>query len=150
MDIVDHRDRSRMMSGIASKNTKPEMFVRKQMFAAGLRFRLHRSDLAGTPDIVLIRKKVAIFINGCFWHQHAGCRYVKLPASNSEFWNAKLLANVERDQVNIATLLSLGWRVLVIWECATRDESIRQSIGYIVKDWVAGDDVWGEISAIKL
>ena len=87
------------MSGIGGRNTKPEIIVRKALFAAGYRFRLHRKDLPGRPDVVLPVHRVAVFVHGCFWHAHSGCRYAKTPASRREFWEAKLAANVERDWI---------------------------------------------------
>ena len=109
------------MSGIRGKDTKPEVIVRKALFAAGYRFRLHRRDLAGAPDVVLSGRKIAIFVHGCFWHMHAGCKNAKLPSTRAAFWRAKLDANVERDRRAIEALQSNGWRVLTCWECATSD-----------------------------
>lgn len=116
-DIVDRATRSRMMSGIRGRNTRPEMAVRRHLHAAGLRFRLHRKDLPGKPDIVLPRHKVAIFVHGCFWHRHAGCPKATTPSSNVEFWQKKFADNVARDVRDRAALEALGWRVLVVWEC---------------------------------
>jgi DNA mismatch endonuclease, patch repair protein len=120
MDIVSAQTRSRMMAGIGPRNTRPELLVRRLLFAAGFRYRLHRRDLPGAPDIVLPRHRLAIFVHGCFWHQHPGCPLAKMPASNRAFWKDKLDRNQQRDCRNIEKLRSLGWRVLVIWECATR------------------------------
>jgi len=120
MDIVEPARRSRMMSGIRGKDTKPEMLVRRFLHAHGYRYRLHRKDLPGKPDIVLSRLRVCIFINGCFWHHHSGCRYAVLPKSRAEFWKAKLLANAERDRQAIQYLNEEGWRTLVVWECELR------------------------------
>jgi DNA mismatch endonuclease (patch repair protein) len=105
-----------MMSGIRGLNTKPEIIVRKALFATGFRFRLHRKDLPGCPDIVLPRLRVAIFVHGCFWHVHQGCRHARIPTSRREFWEAKLAANVARDVRAVDALLLEGWRVLVVWE----------------------------------
>lgn len=116
-DIVDRATRSRMMSGIRGRNTRPEMAVRRHLHAAGFRFRLHRKDLPGKPDIVLPRHKVAIFVHGCFWHRHAGCPKATTPSSNIEFWQKKFADNVARDARDRAALEALGWRVLVVWEC---------------------------------
>lgn len=116
-DIVDRVTRSRMMSGIRGRNTRPEMAVRRHLHAAGFRFRLHRKDLPGKPDIVLPRHKVAIFVHGCFWHRHEGCPKATTPSSNIEFWQKKFVDNVARDARDRAALESLGWRVLVVWEC---------------------------------
>ena len=121
VDVVSPADRSRMMAGIKGKNSQPELLVRRMLFASGYRFRLHRRDMPGTPDIVMPRRKVAIFVHGCFWHHHQGCRYAKMPATRPDFWKAKLEANVERDRRAVDKLQALGWRVLCVWECSTRD-----------------------------
>jgi DNA mismatch endonuclease (patch repair protein) len=119
-DVVTPAVRSRMMAGIRGRNTQPEVLVRRMLFAAGFRFRLHRRDLPGVPDIVLPKHQLAIFVHGCFWHQHEGCPLAKMPASNRGFWAEKLGRNQERDRQNIERLIASGWRVLVVWECATR------------------------------
>ncbi len=119
-DIVDQATRSRMMSSIKGKNTKPEMMVRRWLHSLGYRFRLHRKDLPGKPDIVLPKYNLVIFVHGCFWHQHQGCHYAYTPASNSEKWKAKLEGNQQRDQVQQQLLLEMGWRVLTIWECGLK------------------------------
>lgn len=147
MDIVDKATRSRMMSGIRGKNTKPEMVVRRALFAAGLRYRLHRKDLPGTPDIVLPGRRVVIFVNGCFWHQHAGCRLAKLPRTNRQFWKRKLNKNVQRDHEAAEQLLAQGWRVLTVWECAIKEKTIRQTLGERLSSWISGDELSGEIRA---
>lgn len=146
MDIVDRSTRKRMMAGIRVKNTKPEMLVRKALFAAGFRFRLHRADLPGAPDIVLPGRKIAVFVHGCFWHWHKGCRFFKLPASNTKFWRTKLQRNVERDGRCTSALRAAGWRVLVVWECATRDKTIEQ-LSAILCHSIARAEPFGEISA---
>src|SRR4051812_7398106 len=97
MDIVDRTTRSRMMSGIRNKNTRPEIAIRQALHAAGYRFRLHRRDLPGSPDIVLPRHRIAVFVHGCFWHRHLGCRFATSPKTNQDFWNTKFAANVARD-----------------------------------------------------
>lgn len=117
-------DRRRLMSGIGRKNTSPEVLVRKAMHRAGLRFRLHRHDLPGTPDIVLPSRKVAVFVHGCFWHRH-DCKAGRLPKTRTEYWEAKFVRNVERDRCVQAALERAGWVVLVIWECeAKRGDNI--------------------------
>lgn len=140
-DIVDPATRSRMMSGIGGRNTKPEIVVRKALFAAGFRFRLHRKDLPGCPDIVLPGRRIAVFVHGCFWHAHPGCRYAKLPASRRELWETKLAANVERDRRAIDALLSADWRVLVVWECATRSVKAREALPELLRHWIDGSEV---------
>lgn len=144
-DVVPPLVRSRMMSGIKGKNSKPEMLVRRMLFAAGYRFRLHRRDLPGTPDIVMPGKKIAIFVHGCFWHAHKGCKYAKLPATRPDFWAAKLQANVERDQRAIETLTTMGWRVLCVWECAARHHDTVKSLENKVVDWINGNTQFGDI-----
>lgn len=144
-DIVTPAVRSRMMSGIRGKDTKPEMHVRRALFAAGYRFRLHRRDLPGAPDIVLPGRRVAIFAHGCFWHMHQGCKNAKLPSTRPDFWREKLEANVHRDQRNIEALLAQGWRVLTVWECATRDQETLASLSAALSSWIEGDQQSGEI-----
>lgn len=122
IDIVDRKTRSRMMSGIRAKNTRPELLVRRGLFALGYRYRLHCKSLPGRPDIVMSRHRVAILIHGCFWHGHAGCPYFRFPASNPEFWRRKLLGNAERDLQHAEALINRGWRVAVVWECALRND----------------------------
>jgi len=120
MDNVDASVRSRMMSGIRGRDTKPEMVVRRYLHSKGFRFRVHRRDLPGKPDLALPKWKSAIMVHGCFWHGHERCRYFRMPASHTDFWSAKIAANVVRDFAAAEALRSLGWRVLVIWECAIR------------------------------
>lgn len=108
------------MKAIRSENTRPEMIVRKLLFSAGFRYRLHKKSLPGKPDIVLSRWNVAIFVNGCFWHGHNGCPRATLPIRNAAYWLPKLARNKERDREEQNSLLSLGWRVLVVWECACK------------------------------
>lgn len=119
-DIVDKETRSKMMASIRGMNTKPELAVRRYLHGLGYRYRLHRKDLPGSPDLVMPRYQLAIFVHGCFWHQHEGCHYAYMPKSRPEFWNAKLLSNAARDQSNQKKLEYLGWRVLVIWECGLK------------------------------
>lgn len=145
-DVVDAATRSRMMSGIGAKNTKPELLVTKALFVAGFRFRLHRKDLPGRPDVALPGRKVVVFVHGCFWHAHQGCRYAKIPATRREFWKVKLAANVERDKRARDALLSKGWRVLVVWECATRSPSVRERLSELLTYWIEGVDLNGELS----
>jgi DNA mismatch endonuclease (patch repair protein) len=109
------------MAAIKGRNTKPEILVRQILHAHGFRFRLHRRDLPGRPDIVLPKYKTVVFVNGCFWHQHVGCKFATKPSSRAEFWEAKLTRNVARDFENTAKLAELGWRVIVVWECELRD-----------------------------
>jgi DNA mismatch endonuclease, patch repair protein len=121
MDRLTPKERSKNMSRVHSKDTRPEQKVRSLLHSLGFRFRLHRRDLPGTPDIVLVGRRAVILVNGCFWHQHKGCKDSGIPKSNSEFWVTKLNKNVERDKKNTAELNQLGWKVIEIWECETTD-----------------------------
>jgi DNA mismatch endonuclease, patch repair protein len=113
--------RSIMMRAVRGKDTAPEMTVRRLLHGAGFRFRLHRRDLPGSPDVVLPRWRAAIFVHGCFWHQHPGCARAKRPRARPEYWQPKFARNVERDQEATHRLRALGWRVLVVWECELKD-----------------------------
>lgn len=126
VDVVDPATRSRMMSGIRGKNTKPELLVRRYLHGAGLRFRLHVKELPGKPDLVFPKYKTVVFVHGCFWHQHPGCKYAYVPKNNSAFWVSKLSSNRERDAKAIEALKALGWRPLVIWECSLDDDSLNR------------------------
>lgn len=105
------------MAGIRGRDTKPEKLVRSWIHRQGLRFRLHGKDLPGRPDLILPKYRTVIFVHGCFWHQHRGCRYAYVPKSNTAFWRSKLEANVKRDAVQLRSLRRLGWRVITVWEC---------------------------------
>ena len=120
VDIVDAATRSRLMSGIKAKDTKPEMAIRKMLHAAGFRYRLHDKRLPGKPDLVLPKYRTAVFVHGCFWHGHESCSLFRIPKSKTEFWEEKISQNIKRDSRHISELLAHGWRVLVIWECATK------------------------------
>ena len=113
-----------MMSSVKQRHTKPEITVRKILHRLGFRFRLHSKKLPGTPDIVLPKYKAVIFVHGCFWHQHEGCRKAHRPTSNIEFWNEKLDNNIERDSRKEAELKNSGWKVLTIWDCEIKDEDL--------------------------
>jgi DNA mismatch endonuclease (patch repair protein) len=113
--------RSSLMKKVRQRHTKPEMMVRSAVHALGYRFRLHRRDLPGSPDLVLPKHRVVVFVHGCFWHRHAECRHASTPKTNVEFWLDKFRRNVARDARKEGELQQLGWRVLVIWECETRD-----------------------------
>jgi DNA mismatch endonuclease (patch repair protein) len=117
MDRLDKKHRSWNMGQIKGRNTAPEVAVRSMLHRAGYRFRLHRKDLPGTPDIVLPSRKTVIFVHGCFWHRHQGCKQCYTPKSNVDFWLTKFAGNIERDQKNAAMLRKAGWRVVVVWEC---------------------------------
>lgn len=121
MDVHTPSVRSRNMSAIKGKNTKPEIAVRQALHAMGFRFRLHKKDLPGKPDIVLPKYKTVIFVNGCFWHRHKNCKYATTPATNQAFWQAKFRENVERDKQNYELLEKSGWNVIIIWDCELKN-----------------------------
>ncbi len=114
--------RSRNMSAIRSKNTKPEIKVRKVLHSMGYRFRLHSKDLPGSPDIVLPKYKTVIFVHGCFWHRHQNCKYASTPKTRQEFWNKKFNENINRDKINQENLSSKGWKIIIVWECEIKDK----------------------------
>lgn len=124
VDVVDAETRSRMMSGIRSRDTKPERAVRSYLHRAGFRFRLSRSGLPGKPDIVLGRYRSVVFVHGCFWHRHPGCRYTTDPATNSEFWQRKFRENIDRDRRVEKDLVNLGWNVHTIWSCEVNENRL--------------------------
>ena len=115
------------MAAIKGKDTKPELIVRKYLFSRGMRFRVQVRKLPGNPDIVLPKYKTVIFVNGCFWHGHKGCKYFRLPKSNTQFWKDKINNNIDRDIRNEAKLKALGWRVICVWECDIRILSEREN-----------------------
>ncbi|MBS3910706.1 MAG: DNA mismatch endonuclease Vsr [Hydrogenophaga sp.] len=141
-DIVNPATRSRMMSGIKGKNTKPELQVRRLLHKRGFRFRLHRKDLAGKPDLVLPRYKAVLFVHGCFWHGHS-CKYFRWPSSHPEFWRTKIGRNQSNDAAVMSALLLAGWRVAVVWECALRsktDEELEET-GDAISSWLKSDEI---------
>ena len=128
-DIKSREARSRNMSAIHGKNTRPEITVRKYLFSQGFRYRTNVADLPGKPDIVLRKYKTVVFVNGCFWHLHEGCRYFVWPRQNAEFWKKKISGNAERDQRNYGMLRDMGWHVAVVWECrlkTAREDTLKQ------------------------
>jgi DNA mismatch endonuclease (patch repair protein) len=122
MDVFTKNKRSRIMSGIKDKDTKPEKIVRSILHRMGYRFRLHRKDLPGKPDIVFPKHRKVIFVHGCFWHGHKDCRRAKRPSTNKNFWNEKLTKNFERDKKNQEKLNQEGWAPLVIWQCQIKED----------------------------
>lgn len=122
VDIVDRATRSRMMSGIKGKNTKPEMIVRQALHRLGYRYRLHDKRLPGKPDLVFPSRKAVIFIHGCFWHRH-DCHLFKWPSTRKEFWRGKILGNCERDSNTKSCLMDQEWRILTIWECSLKGKT---------------------------
>ncbi len=141
-DVVDAETRSRMMSGISGRNTRPEILVRKLLFSRGLRYRLHVKQLAGKPDIVLPRFHAVVFVHGCFWHQH-DCHLFRMPATRTEFWKEKIGKNAERDLRHYKTLLGEGWRVAKVWECALkgRTKRLHESVADSLVDWLNGESI---------
>jgi DNA mismatch endonuclease (patch repair protein) len=123
MDNLDSATRSWNMAQIRSKNTAPEIAVRSLLHGLGYRFRLHRSDLPGIPDIVLPKLRLAILVHGCFWHRHEKCRFAYSPKTREDFWQTKFEANVTRDKKVVKELQQMGWRVIIVWECETNDMS---------------------------
>lgn len=121
------------MSQIRSKNSKPEMVVRKFLHGQGLRFRLHVKDLPGKPDLVLKKYNTVIFIHGCFWHGHEGCRYFVLPKTNAKFWETKILTNKERDKASVKALKKDKWRIIEIWECEIKSYNREKTLKKLLK-----------------
>lgn len=122
------------MSHIKNKNTKPEVLVRRFLFANGCRFRLHRTDMPGKPDIVLPKYKTVIFVNGCFWHGHLDCKYATIPETNREFWDNKISRNKERDTVTYSLLKNMGWRVMVVWQCQLKPKTKDQTLQHLITE----------------
>jgi len=119
--VITDPQRSAIMRAVKQKHTGPEMIVRKLLFSLGLRYRLHRRNLPGSPDVVFASRKVAVFVHGCFWHRHGICKRATKPKANAAYWEQKLQRNRTRDQDNETKLKEMGWRVFVVWECETRD-----------------------------
>lgn len=139
-DIVDKATRSRMMGGIRAKDTKPEKALRWALHARGLRYRLHAKGVPGRPDLVFPRFRAVVFVHGCFWHRHHGCRYTATPATRADFWQAKFAENVQRDRTVRDALLSAGWRVATVWECALRKPAQLTVVADMISDWMKSDD----------
>lgn len=137
-DVHSPETRSYNMSRIRGKNTKPEEFVRKYLFAQGFRYRKNDARLPGKPDIVLQKYKTVIFVNGCFWHAHEGCRYFVWPKNNAEFWKKKIGGNIERDSKNQRLLTELGWKVIVVWECELKHATSAETLNNLVHTIVHG------------
>ena len=132
-DTFTAAQRSRIMAKVKGKDTKPEKVVRSLLHRLGFRFRLHRKDLPGSPDIVLTRHRKIIFVHGCFWHQHPNCPHAARPSSNTDYWKKKLDRNIARDVETLIKIEDLGWRVLVIWECQTRKDGLPNLINDFLK-----------------
>ena len=132
-DVHSKKIRSYNMSRIRSKDTKPEMIVRKYLFSNGIRYRLHYEALPGNPDLVILKKKYAIQINGCFWHGHKNCSQFKLPRSNKEWWLKKISKNIERDKKNYKLLSDKGWKVTVVWDCQLNPKKREKTLAKLLR-----------------
>ena len=146
-DTVDHATRSRVMASIGSKDTVPELLLRRALYARGIRYRLHDQRLPGTPDLVFRRFGAVCFIHGCFWHRHLGCRYATTPDTRTDFWVAKFRANVERDGRNRRDLAEGGWRVAIVWECALRKQGQVQTASNL-EEWLRSEETTFETSLV--
>lgn len=144
---ISPETRSRMMSGIRASNTKPEKQVRSGLHANGFRFRLHEHSLPGSPDIVLKRWRVAVFVHGCFWHGHEGCSYFRVPKTRTDFWVNKIAGNAKRDARAIEILRDRGWRVAVVWECALRADGARAVT--MLSEFIRSEAGFAEIARIQ-
>ena len=133
MDVHNKETRSYNMSRIKGSKTKPEEIIAKYLFSQGFRYRRNVKKLPGTPDIVLKKYKTVIFVNGCFWHMHEGCKYFVWPKDNSEFWKNKLLANKERDEKEKKEIEELGWKVIVVWECQLKKAERERTLNWLVE-----------------
>jgi DNA mismatch endonuclease (patch repair protein) len=140
-DVHSPEQRSANMRAIRQKDTNPEIQIRRLLFARGFRFRLHVKSLPGSPDIVLPKHRVAVFVHGCFWHGH-GCHLFKVPTTRTEFWMAKIQANRDRDDRDEARLLAAGWRILTVWECALKGKQKRPAVDVVeqVAAWILAAD----------
>ena len=143
-DTVDRQTRSRIMRAVPRLHTHPEMVVRRELHRLGFRFRVGDRRLPGSPDVKLSRYHAVLFVNGCFWHRHDGCRYATMPASNRAWWASKFAANVSRDARKVQQLVDAGWRVMVVWECALRaggprrEKVIKELAAWIRSEYTIG------------
>lgn len=139
-DIVDKQTRSRMMAGIKGKDTKPELVLRRALHARGFRYSLHSKNVPGRPDLVFPKHHAIVFVHGCFWHRHEGCRYTTTPSTRPEFWQAKFDANVIRDAAIRDQLIEAGWRVATVWECSLRKtDQLVATVG-LLRTWLLSDN----------
>ena len=134
MDVHDQKTRSYNMSRVKGKDTKPEEIVRKYLFSQGFRYRKNDKRLPGKPDIVLPKYKTVIFVNGCFWHKHEGCKYFVWPKSNSEFWKEKIESNIVRDKNQYEELKNAGWHVIIVWECELKKKQRMDTLERLVTE----------------
>ena len=147
-DIFTKEKRSKIMSNISGKETKPEIIVRKYLFSKGYRFRKNVKNLPGKPDIVLKKYNTIIFVHGCFWHNHEGCKRSKLPETRKEFWKKKIYGNVERDKMNLKLLNDLGWNTVVLWQCELTATKFEETIQKVIKKYLYKTPIH-PISSIK-
>ena len=133
-DVHTPKQRSYNMSCIRGTNTKPEELVRKYLFSQGFRYRKNDARLPGKPDIVLPKYKTVIFVNGCFWHAHEGCKYFVWPKNNADFWKKKIEGNIQRDRCNYRLLTQQGWKIIVVWECELKKKVVEQTLEKLVKE----------------
>lgn len=138
-DIVNKQTRSRMMAGIKGKDTKPKLALRRALHARGFRYRLHSKNVPGRPDLVLSKHEAIVFVHGCFWHRHEGCRYTTTPSTRPEFWQAKFDANVIRDAAIRDQLIEAGWRVATVWECSLRKTDQLAATVELLRSWLLSD-----------
>jgi len=150
VDIVDSETRSRMMSNIRGKDTKPELALRRALHARGFRFRLHVKDIPGRPDLVFSKYRAVVFVHGCFWHRHAGCRYASVPKTRTEFWRKKFAANVSRDAAAQEKLIGKRWRVATVWECALRNPETLMQTSDKVATWLKSDELQMELGEFQV
>jgi DNA mismatch endonuclease (patch repair protein) len=147
MDTVDKKTRSRIMASVGQRDTGPELRLRRILHRLGLRYRLHVKRLPGSPDLVFPKFKAVIFVHGCFWHAHSGCKFATEPASRKDFWRDKFSANQKRDKNNYDSLLATGWRVLVVWECKINNREAHElnELGEMIVKWLKSKDQYNEI-----
>lgn len=136
-----------MMAGIGGKDTKPEMLVRRALHRRGFRFRLHAKNLPGRPDLVFPKYRAVVFVHGCFWHRHEGCRFATVPSTRADFWKKKFEANVARDQKVIAGIRAKGWRTAVVWECTTKGRGRSELVVDALAEWLTGESSFIEIGS---
>lgn len=144
-DINSKKERSFNMSRVCSTETKPEQELRSLLHKAGFRFRKNLKNLPGKPDIVLPKYKAIVFVHGCFWHGHTGCKKAKLPTTRTEFWTNKIADNITRDQKNIELLQQQGWRIAIIWECYLKNKLIRDQTSKNIVAWLRSNSLFLEI-----
>lgn len=151
MDNKSAEQRRENMSHIRSTNTKPEEIVRKYLFSKGFRYRKNDKRYPGKPDIVLPKYRTLVYINGCFWHQHVGCKYAAIPKSNQEYWLPKLVRNTERDEKVHQEAIEAGWRVIIVWECSIKGKSRNQALESLTEYILSEPDIAGihEISSMQ-